>query len=356
MQGSIDVRVHDAKSCYEFTLHRNIAVLNDEGASGKTSLTKLILNAKLSSGIKVYTSTGVDINVINVSNWDLYYDSFLIKRYIEPQIFIVDESTVTYISKQSHSNTAFASFVWNSGCYFIIISRENLKRLFGLSCSTKEIYALRTLHKITQFVQAYPQTTYGDLNIQPSVYITEDSNSGMQLFEGVYGSDMVKSAKGKDQIYDVVQSLKLTHVVVIVDGAAFGFNMHEVLILMKQLDGVLIAEESFEYVILTSGIFSTAVSQKLTDGMLHIDCAKYTTWERFFTDFLKSVTQNSRFNYNKKKLSNAYFTAPIARAIIKRYALKLPELLDVNLEAYLASRDKMQPLRTHLFDSPDEKE
>ena len=119
--------------------------------------------------------------------------------------------------------------------------------------------------------------------------------------------------------------MKYTHPVVIVDGAAFGFNMAEVLEHVKKFDGCLIVEESFEYVILTSGIFS-GYERQLKSEMTHIEAKEHKTWERFFNAFLEKITAGTQLKYKKDGFNTAYLLSPHKEMILHRYGLPCPQM------------------------------
>ena len=133
MQGNIEVKISNAKIKYEFTLHRNITVLMDEGATGKTSLVRMISNYLPGggTGISIWVSTGVEITVLTRATWNVIVDTDMIhSKNVKPNIFIVDESMPFLTSGD------FADFVWNSGCYFILITRGCKKTLKKKSCNS----------------------------------------------------------------------------------------------------------------------------------------------------------------------------------------------------------------------------
>lgn len=324
MHGNISISVYNARVRYEFTLHRNITVLCDEGATGKTSLIRMIRRAEESSSTKVEVSNALPLTILDAQTWRvLTNNNKNIKKKRFPQVFVVDESA------QFLASGDFADFVWSSGCYFLLITRENLS---SLSCSTKEMYCLHTENRKTTFVQLYPDTVYGKLPTNRQI-ITEDSKFGKRFFEEVYGHGQVISAKGKDNVDVTLSSTEFEHPIVIVDGAAFGFNMHDVLEIVQCMNGQLIVEESFEYMLLTSGMFNK-YRQRLEKEMQNIDCHEFITWERFFTAFLEEVTRGTPLAYKKDGYNHRYLESAHKDKILRRYGLLA--LTNPKNQAYLA--------------------
>ena len=94
---------------------------------------------------------------------------------------------------------------------------------------------------------------------------------------------------------------------VIVDGAAFGADIREFMRSARRLEDKcsLYAPESFEYIILQSGIVSVD-SKILDDTYDYADSKDYSSWERFFTSYLVEITRDTPLRYNKHKLNKNY--------------------------------------------------
>ena len=90
-------------------------------------------------------------------------------------------------------------------------------------------------------------------DIQPDLVITEDSNSGYEFYHKLFGETCC-SAEGKSNILSYLQKSRGKEILAIVDGAAFGPEIQRVLSLRKAKNIVLFLLESFEWVILRSGI------------------------------------------------------------------------------------------------------
>lgn len=87
---------------------------------------------------------------------------------------------------------------------------------------------------------------------------------------------------------------------------------------------VLYAPESFEWLILKSGLLSHIMvsAETLKEVLAHpedfIDSSKYFSWERFFTDYLTQATHNIEgWQYRKTELANAYMTERATEIILR---------------------------------------
>lgn len=149
------------------------------------------------------------------------------------------------------------------------------------------------------------------LPFKPEVIITEDSNSGFQFFKTIadkMGIECV-SAAGKSNIHKLINNYEGKSVVVIADGAAFGADM-QTMVQRQRLTVNKIAiflPESFEWLILKSGLVCDSEWEKFNIPEDYIDSSRYVSWERYFTDLLIDVTKNTEFKkYSKQKLAEFY--------------------------------------------------
>ena len=85
----------------------------------------------------------------------------------------------------------------------------------------------------------------------------------------------------------------------IADGAAFGSEIDRVLQLIKSSANItLYLPESFEWLLLTSGIFKEKeIARILEEPSDYIESRKYFSWERFFTALLIEKSQDTYLRY-----------------------------------------------------------
>ena len=99
-------------------------------------------------------------------------------------------------------------------------------------------------------------------------------------------------------------------ILAVVDGAAFGSEIQDCMDLMSGTDRdvSLYAPESFEYLILRSGVIEVprTVTEETWD---YADSMKFFSWEEFYTGYLSDITRNDVSQYSKGKLSEYYKTA-----------------------------------------------
>ena len=256
MIGKYDIEIYNKRVHYYLTVKRNITILQGNSATGKTELIRLVNEHEangVSSGITVRCE--VRCTVLTQVDWELRL------KMLRNTIVFIDE-TAGFIRSNS-----FAECVRGSDNYFVIVTRDDLSQL---PYSVEEIYGLRTeASKYQTFKKVYNEmyklyNTEIGKHIEPDAVITEDTNSGYQCFEQIYGT-ICESAGGKSGVYNSIRSRNKGQMIVIVDGAAFGSEMGKISRYLGQSGQkcVIFAPESFEYLLLKTGIID--VPKMVTD-------------------------------------------------------------------------------------------
>lgn len=300
MRGSFEVVVSSRRLQYKFTIRRNVTVIRGDSATGKTTLIDMIQDYN-ENGIDSGIAITCDCNCVALGSRNWQRDL----RELENSIVFLDEGR-RYVMSQE-----FAEIICHSSNYYVIVTRE---RLENIPYSVDEIYGIRTSGKYGalkqsyhEFYRLYENIPYGCLGRELKTVIAEDSNSGYQFFRGALEDKECISAKGKSNIVGLVMRIS-EPVVVIADGAAFGPEMERMTEIMKvRKDVYLYLPESFEWLILQSGLISKENLQAvLAAPEEYIDSEKFFSWEQFFTEILTESTRGTIYQYNKKKLAPVY--------------------------------------------------
>ena len=325
MTGKYDIILYNNKLHYQLTVKRNITVLRGDSASGKSELLRLLGTYKgnpTSSGITLMCDRECD--VLNEGNWKLYTSAY------QGHIFFIDEGNAFLRTKE------FADTVRGADNYFVIVSREKLSQL---PYSIDEIYGLREgdrAGKYHNLKRVYNEMyrIYGALpdsaNV-PEIIVTEDSNSGNEFF-GILFPGRCISANGKSNIKRVVVQHKGQKILAVVDGAAFGPEIQGCMELVSGLGAgqgaiSIFAPESFEYLILQSGVLEVPASV-VEETWEYADSVRFFSWEEFYTHYLSDVTRNGIGQYSKHRLGDFYKTA----GNVDRISKMLPEFIRDILE------------------------
>ena len=209
----------------------------------------------------------------------------------------------------------FAAEAKRSSNYFVIVSREPLPQLLY---SVEEIYGLkntnRTSSKCPQYSRVYTGTyrVYGDAlydGTVPDLVVVEDSNSGFEFFAELCRKNSVLcvSACGNRNVYKIVRDASVVSAPAIADGAAFGPHMDLVMSLRRLKRVQLFLPESFEWLILNSGLFNDRETREtLEQPSDFIESSEFFSWEQFFTKTLIEITANSYLAYRKDELNPVY--------------------------------------------------
>ena len=312
MHGEYKVRVRNSRNSYLFSLRRNITVLGGESGRGKTTLFDMIHEYNR-FGKESGVSISCDRQLVAISG-DKWEDDILNSP---GKIIVIDEDSHFIRSKD------FARVVRGSDNYYLLITRNYLKEL---PISVDEIYEL-TGTKNKRFSRVYTNTWKmydnphkASLPFRPQVIITEDSGSGYQFFDFLVrrlGIHCI-SSEGKSGVFKELQAHPDQNVVIIADGAAFGTEMGDI---VKQQElrpnkvGIYLPE-SFEWVILSSGVVSLDIKDRLNFPENYADSVDYLSWEQYFTELLIEITRDSKYQkYSKDRLSDFYRQERVERMI-----------------------------------------
>lgn len=324
MKGSYQIIVQNNRVQYKFTINRNLTILRGKSGSGKTSLINMIgqyVADGVNSGINI--SCDVAVYVLTQLNWKLILDT------LENTIVFIDEGSDFVKTKE------FAEKVKNSSNYYVISVRDNIPTL---PYSVDEIYTLHNTTKkygnvkrlYTNIKRIYTDKEFLPSDVsKPDYVIVEDGNSGFQFFSEFFSKKNVPcvSAQGKAKIYSkILENTDSQNILVIADGAAFGPEIEKILKLKYKYNITVFLPESFEWLILSSGIINKAEIKKVLETPSDfIESKQYFSWERFFTEYLIEQSADTYLKYSKSKLKKEYLQEKEFNSIINQFpdAIKL---------------------------------
>lgn len=323
MNGIHNIRVRTNKVEYNLDIKRNVTVIKGNSGTGKSTLVEMInLEKTIGKASGVFIKCDVPITIIDRrSDWK----STLSNN--KPEILLVDEGQDIVNDKK------FVDLFYKSGKYIIIISRQ---KLTYFEYSIDSIVELKEEKKydtdviINKFNKRFKNKVN---NYIPEVIITEDTGSGKILVNKATGITTV-GAGGKTKILNNIKSeveKGIINIYVIVDGAAFGNEIEEIIGLIKYEDTKdirLYAPESIEYMILNTEIFRNKAGSWLKERLEHtydfIDYTRYKTWETYFTDILKDIVRK----YFKGVYSKSKITAKVLKTerFLKEFKRELKDI------------------------------
>ncbi|MBR2188770.1 MAG: translation initiation factor 2 [Eubacterium sp.] len=322
MTGKYEIELYNNRVHFFLEIKRNITIIQGDSATGKSTLISLIADyERLGVGSGITLKCEKPCSVLNAGDWKNYLQN------VHDHVIFMDENMPFIKSRE------FAERVNKSDNYFVIIFRESLPQL---AYSVEEIYGIREDRDSQKYVN--PRRVFNALyqiynleypqKIKPTVVITEDSNAGYEFFSQVLPCTCV-SAGGKTLVHSKIAEMEDDRetIIAIVDGAAFGADMQRAMreIKLKKGKCLLYAPESFEYLILRSGVVEVP-DKYLDEPYNYADSARYASWERYFTDQLSEATRNTIYQYTKSKLNVIYLTAGNINRIMKL----LPGVLEWN--------------------------
>lgn len=317
MKGIHSITVQNKRIRYHFEVRRNITVIRGDSATGKTTLIDMIqeyYEEGEESGIFLHS----DKECVVVSSNRRWKQELL---GITDSIVFIDEGNRFVFGQE------FASCIKDTDNYYVIVTREGIPTL---PYSVKEIYGIRNSGKYGGLKQVYNEfypfyVLKEESNLdEKDIIITEDSNSGYQFFDKIAEELKIEceTASGKSNIFSKIQYLenskKGQKILIVADGAAFGSEIEKVEKLKKLNDQIdLYLPESFEWMILKSGILEKKIIKEILDKPFdYIESQDYFSWERFFTDLLVTETDDTQFPYFKSKLNEYYMKGQIKDKIL----------------------------------------
>lgn len=306
MKGSYWFKAKSKKVLFEFSIRRNITVIKGDSATGKTTLLHILyeyLRIGKQSGYTVSTNASYYVYIRDEVGRDWKDALYPLKNTV---IFIEENNEFVFTEE-------FATFVKNSGNYFVLVTRAPLKML---PYSIHEIYEIITDGKRTDIKESYHEfkeiySNYPIIeNNKIQNVVTEDSNSGYQFWTHAFKDSHVTSSNGNGNLIKQVKESQSGDTLVIADGAAFGSLIESCISSFQTQNDRRISlwlPESFEYLILKSGVLkSEKIEQILNDIPEYVECEKYESWENFFTDILVRMTAGGVEKYSKNTL-NIYY-------------------------------------------------
>lgn len=320
MRGSYLVVVRNNKVQIKLTISRNLTILQGNSATGKTTLVDLVAAFdEYGEDSGAVVNCDVPCKVLSGRQWERDLAS------IENSIVFVDEDSAFM---KTHE---FAHAARCSSNYYVLVARESLPQL---PYSVDEIFGLRNNTRSTTKYPVYSRTyastyrIYGNADFdgsKPDVVVVEDSNSGFEFFSALCQRSGIPcvSAGGKAKIYDTVLERRERNILVIADGAAFGPEMEFLVSLQRFKNIQLYLPESFEWLVLRSGLFPDKQTQDmLNNPAAYIDSERFFSWEQFFTHELLEVARGTYLAYSKSKLNDAY----LGECARQRIEGQLPQL------------------------------
>jgi hypothetical protein len=319
MIGKYDIEVVTRKVDYQLTVERNITILRGNSATGKSTLYRAIKqfeNDGRASGIKLTCDRPCVI--LEGKNWENDL------KEIKQSIVFVDEGA-KFINTEE-----FATAIKKSDNYYVLITRQDLG---NLPYSIHEIYELDT-NRIGNRMFCKQQQIYKSNNIAQNAIIskivTEDSKTGYEFYNEYAKTHNIQCehADGKTNVSKkIVNKNNSQTTLIIVDGAAYGSEMNNTMILINSIPGyILFTPESFEWLLLNSNILNEPyITEVLKAPYNYIESSEFFSWEKYFTDLLNKATKESNimpYNKSNNKSLKIFTTGNNMKRVIESSDLK----------------------------------
>lgn len=308
MRGSYEVVVRNSRVQFKLTVNRNLTILRGDSATGKTTLITMVADYE-----ELGRESGVEVRcerpcvTLSGRGWRQKLAS------VSSSIVFIDEGN------SFTSTDEFAGAIRDTDNYYVIACREALAQL---PYSVDEVYGIRNTGRHAQKyrgITRYYSSTYriyqhGDLiggDAAPDEVIVEDSGSGFEFFRALCARSGVRcvAAGGRSNVYRALLASEAARPLVVADGAAFGPEMERVLMLCRHRGVTLYLPESFEWLLLSSGLVrNDELPAILADPGAFIESRDYFSWERFFFATLSAMTRGTRLQYGKGSMSGEWLS------------------------------------------------
>lgn len=175
MRGSHKIIIQNKRTRYDFTIRRNLTVIQGDSATGKTTLIDMIQEYDENGSASGITLTSdKKCTTLSGRRWETDLSA------IQDSIVFIDEGNEFIFSDR------FAALIQHSDNYYVIVTRESTP---SLPYSVKEIYGIRNSGKYGTLKQTYNEffplypAVFSKEAEKPKIMITEDSNAGYQFFQ-----------------------------------------------------------------------------------------------------------------------------------------------------------------------------
>lgn len=318
MTGTHHVEVKNRDAVFKFDLYRNITIVRGDSGTGKTTLYEMIADytrLKEASGVNI--SCDKPCVALTDIDWRNQLSS------IKDSIVFIDEGADFLRTRD------FARAVRDTDNYYVIFNRESLH---DLPYSAEEIYEIKSSGKYHSFKKIFKHNRkhiyYKDKapsKLKYNIFLTEDSKSGYQFYQHYFeNSEIACFTSGSNSaIFNWLKEHEDDKILVIADGAAFGSEIDRIVKLRSFSNILLCLPESFEWLILKSGLIRTEdIADILENPSNYIESADFFSWENYFERYLIDHTVDTPFQYAKREINPVYLHPDHAEKIIVEIYIK----------------------------------
>ncbi|MDE6947659.1 MAG: hypothetical protein K2P14_10800 [Anaeroplasmataceae bacterium] len=297
MVGKYRIQCKTPTLSFDFEIKRQYTEVIGDSGTGKTLFTTAVAN-KYDTGTFTFKVTN-DVELLVFTLNDLR------KPLEKGVIYVIDEADCSVIFDNSENLRMFHSIAKYSDCYFILLCRNILN---GVPCSLNEVYEF--VHVIEDgTVTAVLSEAYEWRNedvVYPTSIVVEDSQLGYRFYrETIKEGINVISSNGNTGITGNLKErliYKEKVIFLIADGAVFApiyaRLLEYKLLNIDAVDIRLFLKESFEYIILDSGVVSCNLKY-LRQTEDYADTTRFLSWEAFYTDLLVKLMSKTKYRYSK---------------------------------------------------------
>lgn len=300
MTGKYSIIVENRHLRYELEVKRKYTIIRGDSGRGKSELCFAILNDTALIQCDLTVKVATSLEQLEGANNIVIMDEDFFNRFGVGECVRV---------MQANDN------------YYIMITRRKMSEL---PISVNEIYTLdmdsyRRLDKlVTKNVLSNKYRDNKEESFVPDLIVTEDTNAGFDFFNKLFHKKCACiSAGGKSEIVGKLLGVCKNYktICVVVDGAAFGDCVEDIMTLLHSLNSVdmyILVPESFEFLLLNIpdlGVDTDILNKTYNfcdttylGQVFHMNFSSKCTesWEKFYNTYLRNYTRDdSDRRYNK---------------------------------------------------------
>ena len=313
MIGRHHIEVKNRDAVFKFDICRNITIVRGNSGTGKSTLYEMIADyTRLNEKSGVNLSCDKDCVALTDNDWKNQLSK------TSDSIVFIDEGA------DCLKSTDFAGLIKKTDNYYVIFNRESLHEL---PYSVEEIYEIKTSgkqHTLKKIYKTNAEHVYyissAPKKLEYNTVVTEDSKSGYQFYKNYFADTDIKcyTSGSNSALFGWLKDNIDKKALVIADGAAFGAEIDRILKLGSASKFRLCLPESFEWLILKSGLIKAKdIKKVLETPENYVDSKKYFSWENFFEKYLVENTVGTPYQYAKSKLNPNYLKGNNSDKIIK---------------------------------------
>ena len=318
MRGKYNIEIHNGSVVWKLEVCRNLTVIRGNSGTGKQVMVESVDSycRDKERGIRQAIQISCNVPCVTITDIQKEFSNITVTN----SIVFIDEFDTKVVNTEE-----FARYIKECDNYFVIVQRSMLGML---QYSIHETYVMKDVTSnypqikgiVNEAVRLLKNNSNSTREIHPEKVITEDSKQGFQIVKAILNKNMSNAeciqSFGKQKILKCIKETdKNKQLLVIVDQAAFGCHIDDILLQVRLRPGLyVLTPECTEWLILKAGIIPNGHAeydiQYVLNHTWEFADSSNASWEVFYEKYLKFVAENynRKIGYSKDRMSGFYLT------------------------------------------------